>query len=183
MSKRIAYISLLAVVIVVLALSLVACGKDMELGWTTNFQCENIDTLRIVFGEEFIYPNSENASEIKVNCEPNDGLDEYLTGNNELKEPVYISTLVKAEMKDLFEDIEVELGIVKNNDERTGWNKLSLDGLKEIEVNGMKLLSNGKFFVYIRQDSQYYSLSIKSDANVDLFAYDEFAYRYFSAMS
>lgn len=156
MSKRIAYISLLAVVIVVLALSLVACGKDMELGWETNFQCENIDTLRIVFGEEFIYPNSENASEIKVNCEPQDGLDEYLTDNNKLKEPVYIPTLVKAEMKDLFEDIKVELGIVKNNDERTGWNKLSLDGLKEIEVNGMKLLSNDTFFVYIRHESQYY---------------------------
>lgn len=175
MSKRIAYISLLAVVIVVLALSLVACGKDMEFGWETNFQCENVDTLRIVFGKEFIYPNSENVSEIKVNCEPNDGLDEYLTDNNELKEPVYIPTLVKAEMKDIFEDIEVELGIIKNNDERRGWNKLSLDGLKEIEVNGMKLLSNGKFFVYIRQESQYYCLSLFTDN--ESFAYNEFAYR------
>lgn len=184
MSKRIAYISLLAVVIVVLALSLVACGKDMEFGWETNFQCENIDTLRVVFGEDFIYPNSENVSEIKVNCEPQDGLDEYLTDNNELKEPVYIPTLVKAEMKDIFEDIEVELGIIKNNDERRGWNKLSLDRLKEIEVNGMKLFTNDKlFFVYIRQDSQYYWLSIYADADVDSFDYDEFAYKYFSAMS
>lgn len=85
MSKRIAYISLLAVVIVALALSFVACDKDMEFGWTTNFQCENIDTLRIVFGEDFIYPNSENVSQIKVNCEPKDGLDDYLNDNNELK--------------------------------------------------------------------------------------------------
>lgn len=173
------FISLLAVAIVALALSLVACDKDMEFGWTTNFQCENVDTLRIVFGEDFIYPNSENASEIKVNCEPKDGLDDYLNENNQLKEPVYIPTLVKAEMKDIFEGIDVELGIIKNNDERTGWNKLSLDRLKEIEVNGMKLLSNGKFFVYIRQDSQYYWLTINSVADVDTFAYDEFAYRYF----
>lgn len=85
-------------------------------------------------------------------------------------------------MKDIFEGIEVELGIVKNNDERTGWNKLSLDGLKEIDMNGMKLLSNGKFFVYIRQESQYYWLTIKSDADIDSFTYDEFAYRYFSSM-
>lgn len=181
MSKRIAYISLLVVVIVVLALSVVACDKKTELGWATNFQCENVETLRIVFGEDFIYPNSTNASEIKVNCEPKDGLDEYLTDNNELKEPVYIPTLVKAEMKDIFEGIEVELGIVKNNDERTGWNKLPLDGLVEIDVNGMKLLSNGGVFVYIRQDSQYYWLSIFT--NNDSFAYNEFAYRYFSAMS
>lgn len=183
MSKRITFISLLVVVIVVLALSLVACDKKAELGWTTNFQCENVETLRIVFGEDFIYPNSENVSQIKVNCEPKDGLDVYLNDNNELKEAVYIPTLVKAEMKDVFEEIEVELGIIKNNDERTGWNKLSLDGLKEIELNGMKLLSNGKFFVYIRQDSQYYWLTINSDADVDTFAYDEFAYRYFSSMS
>lgn len=181
MSKRITFISLLAVVIVALALSLVACDKKAELGWTTNFQCENVETLRIVFGEDFIYPNSENVSQIKVNCEPKDGLDDYLNDNNELKEAVYMPTLVKAEMKDIFEGIEVELGIVKNNDERTGWNKLSLDGLKGIELNGMKLLSNGKFFVYIRQDSQYYWLSIYTD-DVS-FVYDEFAYRYFSAMS
>lgn len=81
MSKRITYISLLAVVIVMLMFSIVACGQDMELGWTTNFQCENVDTLKIVFGEEFIYPNSENVSEIKVNSEPKESLNKYLTDN------------------------------------------------------------------------------------------------------
>lgn len=78
-------------------------------------------------------------------------------------------------MKDIYEEIEVELGIIKNNDERTGWNKLSLDGLKEIETNGMKLLPKGGVFVYIRQESQYYWLSIFADN--DSFADNDFAYR------
>lgn len=113
--KRLKFILLFITLVVLISTLLNGCNNIPDIdGCGTIANVNNINDLKIMFGEDKLYPKQSTPTNIKIEYEHGDTIHKFIDAYKKSKTPEYIELLKSAEWIDTCNGFDIKVNIYKD---------------------------------------------------------------------